>query len=165
MKRIKLCLAFLAMLILAGNIHASARAAESAQAANNGEKGKLTIEISGLKNDEGVVRVALFDSESAYKADKSNEGDQAFDKKAVEIKDHRAVCAFANVPYGEYAVKFFHDENNSGKFVTGMFGIPKVEYGFSNNARALLGPPTYNKVKFSFRENETLKLLTGSSDK
>jgi uncharacterized protein (DUF2141 family) len=125
------------------------------------ENGQLVVDISGLKNDAGVVRVALYNNEQDYKADKKNTGEKAFNKEAVPIKGQHAVCTFSNVPYGDYAIKFFHDEDNSGNFVTGMFGIPKVEYGFSNNARGMMGPASYEKAKFNLHQSEmTLKLDT-----
>jgi uncharacterized protein (DUF2141 family) len=31
---------------------------------------------------------------------------------------------------------------------TGLFGIPKEPYGFSNNARNPFGPPQFDDVKF-----------------
>lgn len=121
-----------------------------------GETGRLVVQIAGLRNDAGVVRVALFNNEGDYKADKDNVGDHAFKKDAVSIKDKQAVCTFSDVPYGDYVVKFFHDEDNSGKFVTGTFGIPKVEYGFSNNVKGLMGPPSYDKARLSFHQSELI---------
>ncbi len=63
-------------------------------------------------------------------------------------KDGQATATLQNVPYGEYAIKLFHDEDNSGRFLTNAFGIPKVEYGFSNNAHGLFGPASFGKAKF-----------------
>jgi len=66
------------------------------------------------------------------------------------IKSGEATETFKDLPYGEYAIKFFHDEDKSGKFTTGRFGLPKVEYGFSNNAYGLRSPPPFDKAKFDF---------------
>lgn len=127
-------------------------------------KGKIMVDIAGLKNNAGVVRVALFNTEDSYKADKENDGATAFQKKIAQIKDQQAACEFTEVPYGTYVIKFFHDEDNSGKFKTGLVGIPKVEYGFSNNAKALFGPPSFDKAKFSLQSQE-LKMQIGSQSK
>jgi len=49
----------------------------------------------------------------------------------------------------------FHDEDNSGKFLKGTFGIPKVQYGFSNNAHGAFGPASFEKAKFTIKEPQT----------
>jgi uncharacterized protein (DUF2141 family) len=50
----------------------------------------------------------------------------------------------------------FHDENANYKYDRFLF-FTKEPYGFSNNARALLGifKPNYNKVRFDFNKKET----------
>ena len=123
----------------------------SAQApARADDKGQITVKVSGLKNGDGVVRVALFNTAESYEKSKQSEDKAggAFKKTTATISDQKATCSFDALPYGEYAIKMFHDENNSGKFLTGMFGIPKVEYGFSNNVLGKLGPAPYDKAKF-----------------
>lgn len=111
------------------------------------QAGNLTVHISGLKNNNGAVRIALFNSDSTYTNDKFT-GDSAFRKEILPIKNNMADYTFTNLPYGDYAIKLFHDEDNSGKFETGMFGIPKVQYGFSNNAHGKFGPAGYDKARF-----------------
>jgi len=85
-----------------------------------------------LRNNNGVVRIALFNSSKSYSADKFS-ADKSFQKLIAPINNKEATATLENVPYGEYAIKLFHDEDNSGRFITNAFGIPKVEYGFSNN--------------------------------
>lgn len=117
------------------------------------DQGSLIIHVSGLKNSSGSVRVALFNSDASYTNDKFT-GESAFRKEILPIKNNAAEYTFANLPYGDYAIKLFHDEDNSGKFETGMFGIPKVQYGFSNNAHGKFGPAGYDKAKFHLGSTE-----------
>jgi len=127
------------------------------------DKAKILVNITGLRNENGVVRVALFKDAASYKADKQHEGDGAFQKTIAKIQDKKSNCEFSDVPYGQYAVKFFHDEDNSGKFVAGTFGIPKVEFGFSNNASGMFGAPAFDKAKFDVNKPEvTLNLVSQS---
>jgi uncharacterized protein (DUF2141 family) len=79
---------------------------------------------------------------------------KAFKKAIAPIKGSEASVTLTDIPYGEYAIKLFHDEDNSGRFVTGMFGIPKVEYGFSNNAHGVMGPASYEKAKFQLNNKK-----------
>ncbi|GEA12408.1 DUF2141 domain-containing protein [Alteromonas sp. KUL49] len=54
---------------------------------------------------------------------------------------------YVNEP-GEYALRYFHDENDNGQMETNMFGIPTEGYGFSNNAQPNFGPASYSQIKF-----------------
>ena len=74
----------------------------------------------------------------------------------VEIKEKRATIIFKNIDAGEYAVSFIHDENKNNKMDTNFFGIPKEDYGCSNNAKNFLGPPKYEDAKFMLSENKTI---------
>ena len=119
----------------------------AASMADDAPSGNIAVAIKGLKNSQGVVRVALFGSKETYNND-HNIGIGSFRKLAQPIEGNQATATFTGIPYGDYAIKVFHDEDNSGKFVTNAFGIPKVEYAFSNDARAMFGPPSFDKAKF-----------------
>ncbi len=107
--------------------------------------GTLTVLVTGLKSDQGTVRIALSDSESCYSA-KQEKHDR---KMELPIHDNAAKAVFEGLPPGEYAVKLFHDRNGNGKFDT-ILGVPVEDYAFSNNARGFMGPPPFDKVKFTF---------------
>jgi uncharacterized protein (DUF2141 family) len=121
----------------------------------------ITVKVSGLKNDNGVVRVALFNNEEKYRDAKgaANKA-MAFMKEIAPIKNKEATCTFTKVPYGTYAIKLFHDEDNSGEFHTNMLGMPKVEYGFSNNAKGTLGPAPFDKASFQVNVPEITQSIS-----
>src|SRR5689334_17475151 len=73
--------------------------------------GDLSIDVTGARNDQGVIRVALYGNRAAYSGDKDNTGDGATRKAAVYIRDNSSTCTFKNLPYGDYAIKVFHDED------------------------------------------------------
>jgi uncharacterized protein (DUF2141 family) len=125
------------------------------------ESGKITVHINNLRNNKGVVRIALFSSKKDF--DKSvhsiDQEGNSFAKAAVPVKNQEAVFTFDDIPYGDYAIKFFHDEDNSGKFKTNLFGIPKVEYQYSNNPDTnMFGMAPYENAKFHFN-NPDLNLI------
>lgn len=126
------------------------------------DQGKIIVHVKGLKNDKGVVRIALFNSADSYEKSKSSEdkAEGAYNKTTAPIASQTASYTFDSVPYGDYAIKMFHDEDNSGKFVTGWFGIPKVEYGFSNNVLGKMGPAPYEKAKFKLDKAEVIVDIT-----
>ncbi len=108
----------------------------------------LTVLISGLSNDKGNVRVALFSSKDNY------DNEIAVRKAIAEIKNRSAKIVFQNIPFGVYAVKFYHDENSNGKLDTNLFGMPEEDYGFSNNATGNFGPASFEDTKFEINKPE-----------
>ncbi len=55
---------------------------------------------------------------------------------------------------GTYALAVYHDANSNKKLDIGALG-PTEAYGFSNNPRILLSPPSYTKAKFEANEGDT----------
>jgi len=50
-----------------------------------------------------------------------------------------------------------HDENMDGKLDTNWVGIPTEGYGFSNDAKATLGPPSFSAASFLYN-GEDMKM-------
>jgi len=109
--------------------------------------GALNIRIVGLKNNNGVVYVTLFNSKESYFK-------QKYKEIAIQPDNNRAIGKFENLSYGEYAISVIHDENGNGKLNTNLFRIPKEPYGFSNNASATFGPPKFEEAAFAFNLNQ-----------
>ncbi len=57
----------------------------------------------------------------------------------------------------DVALAVVHDENMNGKLDTNLLGIPKEGYGFSNDAKASLGAPTFSAASFPY-EGKNLEL-------
>lgn len=110
-----------------------------------GETGTLTLVMSGFNNDKGNARIALCNSKEDY-----GKPDNTFRSAIGVIKNGKSEWTFPDLPFGTYAVKVYHDENNNGKLDKNAFGAPKERYGFSNNVRATFGPPAYEKAQFTF---------------
>jgi uncharacterized protein (DUF2141 family) len=91
------------------------------------------------------MRVALYSEHNVFLSEKPEFGGTA------QIHNHEATAEFTNVPFGSYAVSAFHDENANAKLDLGIFG-PIEKYGFSNGARGLFGPPSFDKAKAVFHE-------------
>jgi uncharacterized protein (DUF2141 family) len=98
--------------------------------------------VAGLKSDAGQVRVAVFAARERWLKD-------AAYARILDIESRRCEWLIPDVPYGEYAVAVFHDENGNGRNDRGLFGLPKEPYGFSNNARRKLGAPRWEQAKFA----------------
>ncbi|OYQ37978.1 hypothetical protein CHU92_07075 [Flavobacterium cyanobacteriorum] len=109
---------------------------------DSGNTGMLTVAINGLSNEKGSVLVSLFDN----KQDFPKEASRAVRREKLEIAGGTASITFKDVPYGTYAVAILHDENDNLKMDFNVLGIPKEGYGFSNNAKGSLGPPSFEKA-------------------
>ncbi len=103
--------------------------------------GKLTVRITGIRNNEGNIRVTLRTGETTI-----------VDKKVVEIdpKTLTAEAVFDNLPEGAYGVAVIHDENKNGKLDFNDMGVPTEGYGHSNNPEKRPGPPSFDETKFAF---------------
>ncbi len=107
--------------------------------------GKLSITVTGVRNGDGVVRCALFNSPAAFP-----KIGQEWRGVIAPIRGGIANCVFTGVPPGAYAVAFFHAEPNETQLTTGMFGKPQRGYGFSNNATGSFGPPNFSAAAFRY---------------
>ena len=126
LQRLAACLA----LVLATATAASAHA------------GDLSITVEGVKNDQGQIMVALYDSADGFlkRVVKAGAAPAANGSTKVVVKD---------VPAGAYGFALFHDANGNGKMDKNMMGIPSEDYAFSNNALGNMGPPSFEQARFT----------------
>lgn len=115
------------------------------------QNSKLTVAVSGIKNNEGTIRVGLYNSDKAFLK-------TAYQSFSSEIKNNKAVITFTNLPAGEYAVSVFHDENKNEKLDKNMMGIPSEDYAASNNAKGFMGPPSYADAKFTVNKDSKIEI-------
>jgi uncharacterized protein (DUF2141 family) len=107
--------------------------------------GTLTVNIIYASEETGQIVVSLFPNE-----------DDMFKKpfRKTLVKTSRS-CAvtFTNLPYADYSVQAFLDENSNG-ILDHSFGIPAEPLSWSNNWRFGLfsGMPTFEKTKITFSE-------------
>ncbi|MBZ4044249.1 DUF2141 domain-containing protein [Flavobacterium hibisci] len=112
---------------------------------------KLTVTVSGVKNNRGAVKVGLYNSEGTFLK-------TTYKSLASEIKNNKAVVIFDNLPAGEYAISTYHDENNNGKLDRNAMGIPSEDYAASNNAKGFMGPPSYTDAKFTVGKDSKIEI-------
>ena len=71
----------------------------------------------------------------------------------AKIENGKAHVEFTELPFGEYAISAYHDEDTDQELDTNWLGIPKEGTGASNDAKGKMGPPKYEDAKFEFRED------------
>ncbi len=104
----------------------------------------LNVTVTGVRSAKGVVRCGLFASADGFRV--PGREAQAADGP---IRNGQALCRFANVTPGKYALAAFHAEKNEAAIEYGLFGKPKQGVGFSNNPSITFGPPGFNKARFA----------------
>ena len=122
-------------------------------AADDTRIGTLTLHITGFDSSKGVAKIALVNSKANF-----NE-ETPFKGYTLTIINNQVMKAI-HLPYGEYAIKIFHDENGNDILDTRIFGIPAERYGFSNNARGSFGPPDYENAAFKLDSPEKEMTIT-----
>ncbi len=117
------------------------------------ESGQLTVSISGFENKSGIVRIALYQGEENYMKK------SLISRDTVVYSQDEVVVLFSKVPFGEYAIALYHDENANGKLDKNFIGIPTEDYAFSNNADGRFGPPDYKDCIFIIDQKENTQTI------
>ncbi|MEY8848875.1 DUF2141 domain-containing protein [Psychroserpens sp. XS_ASV72] len=118
---------------------------------NNGQD--ITVKIENLDSNKGHVYVSLYDSENTFLG-------KGLKSTSSTIENNSCMVTFENVPKGIYAISFFHDENENKKMDTNFMGIPKEDYGCSNNAKGFMGPPKWEDAKFEVGTKPITQTIT-----
>lgn len=119
-----------------------------------GADGSLTVVFQGVTQPRGVVLCAVFDSKAAYDAN-------THPVRTLELPAGEGdfSATFAGLPPGPYAVKAFHDRDGDGKMKFNALGMPQEPYGFSNNARAPFGPPSWRAAGFAVKAGANSQVI------
>lgn len=112
---------------------------------NGNDTGTITIKFSGIEKEKGYVELTLFNNYKGFPSNKNI----AFRKFRIKVEPGPQFFSIKDIPFGEYAISCFYDENNNKKLDTNFFGIPKEKIGTSNNS-SNSSIPLYEEAKFNF---------------
>jgi uncharacterized protein (DUF2141 family) len=107
-----------------------------------------------IRNSAGSVACALFKTPQGFPTEFLH---AATNIMIIKVRDTQARCAFEDIPPGTYALAAIHDENMNGKLDANWLGAPTEGYGFSNDAKALLGAPSFSAARFRY-DGQNLEL-------
>ncbi len=117
-------------------------------AQNKGEN--ITITVNNVVNNNGKVLFSLH-TEDTFMKSQSLQSDESI------IENGKVKVIFKNVQPGTYAIMVLHDENDNKRMDFEVNGMPKENYGMSNNPVSY-GPPQFTDAEFTV-ESEDLDLL------
>jgi uncharacterized protein (DUF2141 family) len=104
----------------------------------------VSITVSNLRNERGVVQACLT-SVARHFPDCSH--DPAARHMSVNARTGM-VLEFTNVPPGTYAIALLHDENGNGR-ADRVLMVPREGFGFSRDAPVRMGPPSFDSAAFT----------------
>jgi len=113
---------------------------------------QLDIELTGIENDHGLVRVAVCTPATFTTKRCPFTG-------AAPAKGGSVVVSVPDIPPGRYAVQAYHDEDGNGRLRKGLFGMPAEAIGFSREARVRLGAPSFDEAAIDVAEPSTATRL------
>ena len=116
---------------------------------------ELVINLSDQKK-AGTLMLAIYNNAEAFKGSVIKEKRSevgVFKGLELYLEPKDSMRLSIEIPDGEYAIAFFIDANGNKKLDKNFLGIPKEQYGFSNNAMGTLSAPTFEQAKFKVAGN------------
>lgn len=108
--------------------------------------GDLTATTRGVKPQNGMLMIAVFDSAEAFAADRPFAG-QRLDPASGEVR-----ATFHGLPAGRYLVAAYQDADGDGKLSVNLFGVPVEAYGFGGDPPSRFGPPKFDAAAVTVGE-------------
>ena len=138
------------LIIIAALFFSTLIFSQEQKTSNLNEQKSITVSVVNALNDNGTVNFALFNKE--------NFRQEPLMAASSIIKNGVSTTVFENVPAGEYAIICYHDENDNKRLDFQNNGMPKENYGTSNNPLNF-GPPQFDSSMFELKnDNVTLEI-------
>lgn len=103
--------------------------------------GELVVKVGDIPSAEGEVGCALFAGEAGFPT-----GASAV-QEWTKADPAGVTCRFTGLETGDYAVAVSHDLNGNRITDTNFLGIPREDWGVSNNVRPTLRAPRFDEAK------------------
>ena len=121
--------------------------------------GTLTVEVTNIEK-AGEMHLAIYDNADVFENDNGEKGGAAngiIEGVIEDVKTGTATYQFT-LPAGTYAIGIFVDANYNNEMDRNFFGVPKEQYGFSNNAKGSFGPPSFKDASFTIKGDLSLRI-------
>lgn len=101
----------------------------------------VTVRVIGAANDNGSVKIVIYDSASAF-----DNPSNALISEAVLIQNGEAIWKIPVKLPDRFSISAFHDENNDSELNRNRLDVPTERYGYSGNVRSATGVPSYKEA-------------------
>jgi uncharacterized protein (DUF2141 family) len=112
----------------------------------------LTVKVESEVSD-GRIGCALFSNAKGFPMDATG-AIQKFLPNTLS----GMVFVFNHLKSGQYAISVMNDQNGNQLLDKNMLGVPKEEWGVSNNIRPTLRAPKFEEAAFDIDENIDLTM-------
>ena len=119
----------------------------------------VTVDVRNIET-KGEMHLAIYDDADVFENDNGEKGGAAKGIIQGVIEDvgvGNATYTF-DLPNGTYAIGIFVDTNYNNEMDRNFFGVPKEQYGFSNDAKGNFGPPSFKDASFNVSGDMKLKI-------
>ena len=103
---------------------------------------EITVTVDNVTSDEGKIIVSLHVEDTFMKG-------PGIKNAESKIENGKVTVTFKDVEPGTYAIMVLHDINENNRMDFELTGMPKEDYGMSNNPMSF-GPPQFDDAKFEF---------------
>ena len=112
--------------------------------------GTVKVKVNNIKK-KGEIHLAIYDDADVFENDNGEKGGaaQGIIQGVIEDVKIGSVTYTFELPDGTYAIGIFVDKNYNNKMDRNLFGVPKEQFGFSNNAKGNFGPPSFEDASFT----------------
>ena len=121
--------------------------------------GTVTVEVRNIET-KGEMHLAIYDDADVFENDNGEKGGAAkgiVEGVIEEVGTGTATYTF-ELPSGTYAIGIFVDSNYNNEMDRNFFGVPKEQYGFSNDAKGSFGPPSFKDASFTVSGDMKFKI-------
>lgn len=120
---------------------------------SNAQTSTIILQVENVNvKKSGDVSTGIFIEKNFLKI-----GQQTYNK-AVSVTANTMEILYENIPAGEYAFVAFQDYDRNNKLKTNFIGFPKEPVGFSNNAKIVFGPPSFEDAKVKIEAGKTVRV-------
>ncbi len=120
-------------------------------AATTLSKGRIEVTLHPLRANTGKVFLSLSNTKEGFLGN-----NDAYARAQVKVQTQNRSGklsyfvnhTFTDIPYGKYAIAWFHDVNDDNKMERNWMGIPVEPWGCSNHCAGLFGP-RFKRALFS----------------
>jgi len=110
----------------------------------------LEVTVEGVHASGGVLRVGLYDRANAARYPHA---DAVLTTLTRPADAESVTVVFSGLSPGEYALAALHDADEDGDMTQNFLGLPQEGYGFSNDAKGFLGPPSFRAARVRIEPN------------
>lgn len=114
----------------------------------------LTVVVHGVNAQDGNIGVLVFNSEKGWAEDRT----AALKDVVVPAHPGTVTVTIPDLPAGDYGVAICHDVNQNHKLDKNFLGMPKEQWGLSNDPHATIKAPPFSKSRFTLKGNQEIQI-------